>query len=217
MSGYLSQAFGTSSIPAEGNPAGLPAPTGAHKLNTTPVTGNPTAVGQALVAETVTGEPVLRFVQSLPVGTTALDPTNGYTITFTKATKLWKAGAAASGSLITAQTPSAGTALSAAAQTVLKVTVPNDGNVHFLVGVAASKHVTSALTGGTLKLSWTCFGTPSAQTLTTPGTAVGWHQANITLKTKQSTLALKPGTSIILHQTAMTAGAGLVFAKIVVS
>ena len=113
---------------------------------------------------------------------------------------------------ITAETSATGVALIDGTQTILTATVPNDGKVHALAFAVCEKDVTTALTGGVCTLSWT---TPegTARSINTTSTAVG---AYFIAPTSGDTV-LKPGTTITLRQnTAMTAGAAKVYAKIVI-
>lgn len=121
--------------------------------------------------------------------------------------------AAPAGIPITAETSATGVALINGTQTILTVTVPNDGKVHLLVNAAMVKATTATLTGGKLIISST---TPVATfDLTTSTTAIGNSFSSAIHGTFQ--VLLKPGTQVTIKQTtAMTAGAAKVYAKIVI-
>ena len=130
----------------------------------------------------------------------------------TTAGKAKLTGAAVTGLPITAETSATGVALINGTQTILTATVPNDGKVHQLAPNVI-KTVTTALTGGTVTMSWTnAAGVVSSYKMT--GTAVSGYYLS-PASTVNTTL--KPGTTVTLKQTtAMTAGAAKVYAKIVI-
>lgn len=116
---------------------------------------------------------------------------------------------------ITAETAVTGVALINGLQTILSVTVPNDGQVHMFY-LSMQVHVTAALTGGTREITWT---TPA--TLTTPThksttvSTVGYHA--YTIPYNSATVLCAPGSIVSIAQSvAMTAGAAKVYAKIIV-
>ena len=115
--------------------------------------------------------------------------------------------------LIVAETPAAGVAMTAAAQTILSVTVPTDGKVHIILSAALIKDVTTALTGGTVFISWTDPTGVTEEVGPVGGTA-GLHYRSVVVAS--TVILLKPGTTVTLQQTAMTAGAGTVYGKIVI-
>ena len=120
--------------------------------------------------------------------------------------------AAPAGIPITAETSATGVALINGTQTILTVTVPNDGKPHQLIATAL-KDVTTALTGGAVTLTLTALVTTPvtfSMTRTTVGTT------RITTTSNSQTI-VKPGTQVTIKQTtAMTAGAAKVYAKIVI-
>ena len=130
----------------------------------------------------------------------------------TTAGKAKLTGAAVTGLPITAETSATGVALINGTQTILSVAVPNDGKVHQLLP-GALKTVTSALSGGTVTVSWTNpAGTVSNLKMT--GTAIGQYYMSFA---SSANLLLKPGTTVTVSQTtAATAGAAKVYARIVV-
>ena len=114
---------------------------------------------------------------------------------------------------ITAETSSTGEALTATVQTILSVTVPNDGKVHTVVWWTIKK-ITSALTGGSIVVSWTAVLGTVLTTTTTTTTGEHYMPQSASAGTH---LNVKPGTQVTLKQTtAMSAGAGKVYAKIVI-
>lgn len=119
-------------------------------------------------------------------------------------------------SIVTAETSATGVALINGTQTILTVTVPNDGKVHAILSVALVKDVTAVLTGGTVSITWTT-AAGTAQTITCPtGTASVGVDVRSAIHTSLH-VSLKPGTTVTVTQTtAMTAGAAVVYAKIVV-
>ena len=115
-------------------------------------------------------------------------------------------------SVITAETSATGEALINGTQSILTVTVPNDGKVHTLLYWMA-RDVTVAVTGGAVQVKWTA--PTRTVTTTSTQTAVGVYYVPGSLTGLE--MALKPGTAVTLTQTtAMTAGAAKVYAKIVV-
>ena len=113
---------------------------------------------------------------------------------------------------ITAETSATGVALINGTQTILSVTVPNDGKPHQLIATAL-KDVTTALTGGAVTLTLTALVT-TAVTFPMTRTTVG--TTRITTTSNSQTI-VKPGTQVTIKQTtAMTAGAAKVYAKIVI-
>ena len=110
-----------------------------------------------------------------------------------------------------ASTTSTGVALINGTQTILSVTVPNDGRIH-LVDFSVTKVITTALTGGNLHIAW---NSPAYSPTygTTGATTVGPHFMFPTSSGHLS--AALPGTTITLSQnSAMTAGAAKVYAII---
>ncbi len=122
--------------------------------------------------------------------------------------------AAPAGIPITAETSATGVALINGTQTILTVTVPNDGNMHTIVSAWAIKDVSAALTGGAVSISWTPYkGT--VQTLTDSASTALVYETNVVFTS--AITSLKPGTTVTVKQTtAMTAGAAKVYAKIVI-
>lgn len=116
---------------------------------------------------------------------------------------------------ITAETSATGVALINGLQTILTVTVPNDGKPHLIVSAISMKVVTVALTGGEIGWTWTAVTGGAPYATTNSNTAVGTSFNSLPFNNQ--TLLVKPGSVINLKQlTAMTAGAAKVYAKIVV-
>lgn len=116
--------------------------------------------------------------------------------------------------IVSAETSATGVALIDGTQTILSVTVPNDGKVHTLLALCGLKNVTTALTGGVLAYHWT-LTSGTLFTQPTTGVTVGVHSRNIV--GSFTAVTLKPGTTVTVTQsTAMTAGAAKVYAKIVI-
>ncbi len=134
----------------------------------------------------------------------------------TLATTAGKAKISASGAPITAETAIAGVALINGTQTILKVTVPNDGKVHY-ANWTVIKHITTAATGGNITIEWTNALNVATKVQVTTTSSPGTHYASsINLTTGKNSLVY-PGTTITIKQTtAMTAGAAVVIAAIVV-
>ncbi len=115
------------------------------------------------------------------------------------------------GLALQATTGPAGYALVNGTGTVISWTAPNDGNMHRFL-VTASQHVTSAETGGQMKI-----------TLTTPD---GYTNGSITLYNGGSGTGFAPpsqvpvglieaGTAVIVTQTsALASGAAVLWAEI---
>ena len=186
------------------------------KLLTTTITGNPAAAGELLVS---TAADAAAWTAT-PPGAKKINATV-VTGNSTAATQVLIATAAdaahwaaipASGP-ITAETPAAGVAMTAAAQTILSLTVPTDGKVHIILSAALIKDVTTALTGGTVFISWTDPTGVTEEVGPVGGTA-GLHYRSVVVAS--TVILLKPGTTVTLQQTAMTAGAGTVYGKIVI-
>lgn len=152
-------------------------------------------------ATTVTGPDVYGAAAAVGTGTAFARDDHGHGLP-----------AAPTGIPITAETSSTGVALINGTQTILTATVPNDGKVHQII-VTYSKHVTTALTGGALTLTWhTATGQVSGPV--TNSTAVGYSYNSTT---SRLTTIVAPGTVITLAQTtAVTAGAAKVYGKIVI-
>ena len=170
----------------------------------TTVTGKAEVSTDALGGD-VTGTLAANTVAKVPAA--AVTAGTGTTIT----TVTGKAKVGVPTAPITAETSATGVALINGTQTILSATVPNDGKVHF-VQCIAQKQITTALTGGEIVMSWT-LASGTVHTNPTAGTTVGTHFLSIST----SLTIAKPGTTITLRQnTAMTAGAAKVYAKIVI-
>ena len=167
-----------------------------------------TAAAPPTLAGDVTGALTANVVAKVP--DTAL--VAGTRITL--ATTAGKAKISSPGTgIVTAETSATGVALINGTQTILKVTVPNDGKVHTALWWVVKK-VTTAITGGTVSANWT-MATGTANTHSTAATAVGSNY--MTSSSLPSATGISPGTAVtIVQASAMTAGAAKVYAKIVI-
>ena len=148
-------------------------------------------------ATTVTGPDAYGAAAAVGVGTAYARDDHGHGLP-----------AAPAGIPITAETSATGVALINGTQTILAVTVPNDGKLHFL-DLRAYKDVTATLTGGQLTITHSQPATPSLTT-NTPSTTVAVHGFSVAM-------LVLPNTTVTLTQSsAMTAGAAKIYAKIVV-
>jgi hypothetical protein len=110
---------------------------------------------------------------------------------------------------ITAETSSTGVALINGTQTILTVTVPNDGKIHSFA-CSITRVITAPITGGVTVLSWVGAAGETFTTTTTSATEGNHYRQG-------QQFNLMAGTTVTLKQaTAMTAGAAKVFAKIVI-
>ena len=165
------------------------------------------------------GSGTVKKVSSANSSVTVTEPT-GPTVDIEVATSPKLGGTAAatyaktSALPIIAETSATGVALTATVQTILTVTVPNDGKVHSLLALSAVKVISTALTGGNIALEWT-IPVVGPQKITISGTAVGHTTASVVHASTSQTL--EPGTTVTVKQTnVMTAGAAKVYAKIVI-
>ena len=179
--------------------------TAGTNIAVTTVTGKAEVSTDALGGD-VTGTLAANTVAKVPAA--AVTAGTGTTIT----TVTGKAKVGVPTAPITAETSATGVALIDGTQTILTATVPNDGKVHALAFAVCEKDVTTAFTGGACTLSWT---TPegTARSIITSSTNVGAH---FIAPTSGDTV-LKPGTTVTVKQaSAITTGAGKVYAKIVI-
>ncbi|MDA8311043.1 MAG: hypothetical protein M0Z46_10615 [Actinomycetota bacterium] len=116
-------------------------------------------------------------------------------------------------SIVTAETSTTGVALINGTQTILTVTVPNDGKFHSVLWWVL-KYVTVAITGGTVSAHWTtAHGTVNTDSMA--ATAAGAHF--LASSSLASAMGVPPGTAVTIAQaSSMTAGAAKVYAKIVI-
>lgn len=149
---------------------------------------------------------VVPFVRVTTASTalTVLSPVNGVTVTESPHVSALP---------VVATTPATGVALINGTQTILSVPVPNDGKQHLLNAIF-DKQITTALTGGDVVLTWTCYPN-TLLTLGNAATAVGRNYSSLHAT---STLLVPAGSTVTLKQTtAMTAGAATVHARIVIT
>ena len=180
--------------------------TAGTNIAVTTVTGKAEVSTDALGGD-VTGTLAANTVAKVPAA--AVTAGTGTTIT----TVTGKAKVGVPTAPITAETSATGVALTATVQTILSVTVPNDGKVHTVVWWTIKK-ITSALTGGSIVVSWTAVLGTVLTTTTTTTTGEHYMPQSASAGTH---LNVKPGTQVTLKQTtAMSAGAGKVYAKIVI-
>lgn len=125
-------------------------------------------------------------------------------------------GASGGVNIITADTSSTGVPLvdSATGVVILSVMAPNDGRVHAILCASFTKVITATLTGGSVTLSWTPPGV-AQQVISTTETAIGHVSHSVTEVTTAPTM--KPGSSLVIKQGGMSAGSGIVYAKIVIA
>src|SRR5579862_5196763 len=108
-----------------------------------------------------------------------------------------------------AATPLAGTALVNGTPNLLQWTAPNDGQVHSF-NVAATAHVTLALTGGQIQVKWTSAGVNQVSTLLAGGEAAGTYVGLFLGNGGNGPQQCDPGTTVTIQQTsAVTAGAAV--------
>ena len=163
-----------------------------------------TAAAPPTLAGDVTGAPTANVVAKVPDAALVA----GTRITLATVTGKAKISSNGTG-IITAETSATGVTLINGTQTILAVTVPNDGKVH-QVYAAAYKDVTATLTGGQTRINYTLANGTATYT-TTLNTTVATHY------TSRPTLLVTPGSAVTVTQsTAMTAGAAKVYAKIVI-
>ena len=180
--------------------------TAGTNIAVTTVTGKAEVSTDALGGD-VTGTLAANTVAKVPAA--AVTAGTGTTIT----TVTGKAKVGVPTAPITAETSATGVALTATVQTILSVTVPNDGKVHTVVWWTI-KQITTALTGGSIVVSWTAVLGTVLKTRTTAVTGKHFMPLSASAGTR---LNVKPGTQVTLKQTtAMTAGTGKVYAKIVI-
>ena len=190
---------------------------GKAKINASGGTGTVTDVTSTdvtlLTVTTPTTTPKLTVVKAPTVVSapaSALVAGTGVTLVTTAG----KAKVSASSGPLSAETSLTGVALIDGLQTILSLTVPNDGKVHVILAAAALKTVTVGLAGGKIQWSWTGPSGTGAVIPTTTGTT-GPHVTSIVFSTQNITL--KPSSVIALKQTtAMTSGSAKVYAKLVI-
>ena len=108
-----------------------------------------------------------------------------------------------------ATTLAAGFALQNATPNILTWTAPNDGQTHAVI-VNAFKIVTVAETGGNVTIAYTCGGQAKTVTVAPGGAAIGTYPEN------WAGFVCDPGTTVTLaQQTALTAGASVLFAELI--
>ena len=177
------------------------------------------AGANAVVGGASGGSGTVKKVSSANASVTVTNPT-GPTVDVEVATSPKLGGTAAATfakkatvpSIVTAETSATGVALINGTQTILTATVPNDGKVH-LVYVGYLKTITTALTGGRITALWTTPNGATSTVSTTTTTVGGSYKSSST----QAAIVAKPGTTItVTQETAMTAGAAKVYAKIVI-
>jgi len=113
--------------------------------------------------------------------------------------------------MLVARTPPGGYTLVGSITPIYRVTPPNDGLEH-LYAVQGIVNVTSAQTGGQIRVSYYIAGTPQNVVLDAGAHAAGQYPFTTSLFMADASV---PGPSIVLSQNQpLTAGAAVLYAQI---
>lgn len=100
-----------------------------------------------------------------------------------------------------------GFALQNGTPVILSWTAPNDGQLH-RVSLFSTLDATSAETGGIISLTYTAPDGNGGSAQIYPGGQTGVHTGGVDM------IVIKPGSTVSLVQTALTAGAAVLWAEI---